>query len=107
MGNIIKTTQLPANLVRYGNTPRFTAQTLPDALQKWHRTKEAVWAKIILTSGTALYEIMTEPPESLQLSPGIDGIIEPQQPHRVTPSEDVELQIFFYQKAAIQESRQP
>lgn len=91
-------TTLPDNLTLKGSSRCFTAQTLPAALKKWHNTKEKVWGRIVITSGSALYEILTEPPQSMQLSPGVDGIIEPQQPHRVTLSNDAQLQVFFYHK---------
>ncbi|MEM7028238.1 MAG: DUF1971 domain-containing protein [Chloroflexota bacterium] len=80
----------------HAKTSVFTADTLPNALQQWHQTDENTWAKIVLSQGAALYEILTNPKEAIHLSPGQDGIIEPQQPHRLIPEADAQVQLFFY-----------
>ncbi len=92
--------ELPGNVTQQGQSPLFSAETLPAALQTWHKTAVGVWAKIVVTAGSALYEIDTDPREAIQLSPQQDGIIEPQRPHRLTPSADAEIQVFFYREDA-------
>jgi len=89
-------TELPNHVVLHGQTPLFTAETLPEPLRNWHQTEEDVWAKIVVSKGTAVYEILGDETESIALSPGRHGIIEPLQPHRLLPSADLEVQIMFF-----------
>src|SRR3546814_17459197 len=42
---------LPADVVPYKRTPDFTEQTVPPALLREHRTKEAVWGRIVVLEG--------------------------------------------------------
>ncbi len=93
-------TTIPELAVEQSRTPVFTAQTLPAALQAWHKTEAQIWARIVLLNGTALYETQTSTAttDSMQLAPGVDGIIVPRQYHRVQPAADAQLQVIFYRE---------
>jgi tellurite resistance-related uncharacterized protein len=88
--------QLPTNLTKNGETPVFTEETLPEPLRNWHQTGTGVWAEILVTTGFVQYEILSDPPEMVELSPESPGVIEPEQPHRVKLSEGGEMQVVFY-----------
>jgi tellurite resistance-related uncharacterized protein len=91
--------ELPENVVQQGETDVFDPATLPDALQNWHQTGSGVWAQIRVLAGSARYEILTDPPEVNELTPARPGVIEPEQPHRVTLSADGQMQVVFYREA--------
>lgn len=88
--------KLPENLTKTGETPVFNAESLPDPLKNWHQTGSGVWAEILVTTGIVHYEILSEPPEMVTLSPDKPGVIEPEQPHRVKLTEGSEMQVVFY-----------
>ena len=46
--------------------------------------------------GALTYTILSAPEEAIHLTPGEDGIIEPETPHFVTPEAEVEFQVEFY-----------
>lgn len=88
--------KLPEGLHNYKRTPLFTHETVPNGLLKAHSTKEGTWGKIHITKGRLLYVIETEPLESIELSPTIYGVVEPEVPHHVKPLGEVEFFVEFY-----------
>lgn len=80
--NTLKT--LPEGLTPYRRTPVFTEESVPVALTKNHKTKSVVWGVIHVTSGRLRYTIPSSN-ETIELKPGIDGIVEPDVQHYVTP----------------------
>lgn len=88
--------QLPDYLKQSGQSAVFTNQNVPNAILNWHTTKPNVWGKIVILKGEAIYEILSEPVEKIQLSPEQCGFIEPEQPHRLLPKENTEFQILFF-----------
>lgn len=74
--------QLPAGLVAYKQTPTFSAETLPAALQRAHTTRAGVWGRIVVSSGRVRY-VIEETGEAVVLSPGVDGVVIPQEPHHL------------------------
>ncbi len=91
---------IPELAVEQSRTAILTAQTLPRALQQWHKTEAQIWAKIVLLHGTARYEVQgsADNIEAQQLSPAVVGIIVPLQYHRILPAADAQLQIIFYRE---------
>lgn len=87
---------LPSHVVAYQQTPKFTRETIPDALRNQHTTKAGSWAKIWVMSGQLRYRIFTDPPEERILTPEMSGIVEPQVPHQVEPLGEVEFYVEFY-----------
>ena len=89
---------LPAGLEHYRSTPLFTEATLPAALRSDHRTKADVWGVIRVLSGALRYSV-TDPardPVTVDLTPGVPGIIEPAILHHVEPLGEVEFQVEFH-----------
>ena len=76
---------LPTNVVPYQRTKEFTESTVPAGLLRRHDTKAGVWGRIHVLEGTLTYRILEPAVEENVLSPGIDGIVEPQVPHEVEP----------------------
>lgn len=88
--------RLPANLALYKRTKVFTTETLPDALQKEHRTAAGTWGKINVLKGSLEYAILGRDPERHLLRPERPGVIEPGAPHRVAPRGEVEFFVEFF-----------
>lgn len=88
--------QLPEGLTQSGQSGVFKSGSVPDAILNWHTTKAGVWGKIVIYQGSAIYEILTDPVEKIELDQTVCGLIEPEQPHRLTPAENTEFQILFY-----------
>lgn len=88
---------LPADVTAYKRTPVFTQDTVPAGLLKDHTTKEGTWALIRVEEGRLGYVI--EDGEAHILSPGRDGVVEPQVPHHIRPEGPVSFFIEFYRAA--------
>jgi len=82
----------------YRSTSIFDETTLPAALRRAHRTKPGVWGVIRILQGE-LKLCFTEPPEQRILSPGADGLLEPDQSHFVQTEGPMRMQIDFYTQA--------
>lgn len=94
---------LPAGLTAYKQTPLFDQDSLPAGLRREHRTKAGVWALIHVVEGRLLYRIL-EPPSEQVLQVGVPGIVNPEQPHEVSPLGPMRMFVEFYSagKAEIQ-----
>ncbi|AZI34998.1 hypothetical protein NT2_03_00380 [Caenibius tardaugens NBRC 16725] len=79
----------------YRSTPVFDQDTLPIALRERHTTKANVWGVIRVLEGQ-LQLTMLEPAADIILEPGNPGVIQPQQPHFVTPLGLMKMQVDFY-----------
>ena len=79
----------------YRTTPVFTEDTLPQALRQRHDTKAGVWGIIRLLEGELLLTIL-EPPSEMHLTAEQPGLIQPRQPHFVTPLGPMKMQVEFY-----------
>lgn len=86
---------LPQNVQAYQRTPEFTEETVPPGLKKRHNTKAGVWARIRILEGSLLYRILEPAIEEHRLSPGHDGIIEPQIEHQIEMNEPVRFYVEF------------
>ncbi|WP_342454790.1 DUF1971 domain-containing protein [Sphingomonas sp. H160509] len=78
----------------YRSSPLFTAETLPQALQREHRTKRGVWGVIRILEGSLRY--CREDGTSRVLDPGMPGLIHPDEPHHVEVIGPVSMQVEFY-----------
>lgn len=87
---------IPEGLVRYSTSPVFTEETVPQSLQKDHRTKAGVWAKAVVSEGSIDYILEDSPDEVLTVEAGNFALIEPEVPHRVRVTGKVTLQLEFY-----------
>lgn len=88
---------LPDDVKAYKKTSVFTKETVPKGLLGRHNTKENTWGLIVVESGSLLYSIYDEQSTTVELSPGVRGIIEPQVYHKVELlSEDATFYVEFY-----------
>ncbi|MEL6981654.1 MAG: DUF1971 domain-containing protein [Actinomycetota bacterium] len=87
---------LPAGLVPGRRTPDFTADTVPPALLRDHRT--TVWARLEVAAGTV--EFADDGGQPVTATPAQAVVIVPGRPHRVTPSADAVFAVQFFVEAA-------
>lgn len=81
--------------VPYKVTPVFDAQTLPEGLQKAHRTAAGVWGIIRILEGQLRYVIEDTSVEAI-LTVDQPGLVLPQQFHHVQALGPVRMQVEFY-----------
>ena len=84
---------IPANLVKYSESPVFTEETLPQALRRDHNTKAGVWGRIVVSSGTLLY--MREDRPAQIVTAGQTAMIFPAELHKVAPKGPVTFKVEF------------
>ncbi len=85
---------LPPGVAPYKRTESFTEETVPRGLLNDHTTAQGVWGLIRVEEGKLDYIIGEGEPEIL--SPGRDGVVEPQVAHRVRPDGKVRFFVEFY-----------
>lgn len=68
---------------------------MPAALRRRHNTKAGVWGLIRVLEGQLTLTYL-DPPSEVILTPGNPGLVEPQQPHFVTPDGPMKMQVDFY-----------
>ena len=86
---------LPEQMRPYRRTPEFTERSVPAALLRRHDTKAGVWGRIHVLEGELLYRILEPAIEEHLLSPGRDGVVEPEVPHEVAPRGRVRFFVEF------------
>ncbi len=86
---------LPPGLAAYKRTPVFDENSVPPGLRREHRTKDNVWALIHVLEGRLLYRILSPPGEQV-LTPEKPGVVQPGQPHEVTPLGHVRFFVEFH-----------
>ena len=88
--------EMPADFVSYKETPVFRRDTVPAGLLRDHSTKAGVWGRIVVRQGQLRYHV-ARLGRSWDLSPGVDGVIAPQDLHHVEPlDESVEFTVQFF-----------
>lgn len=86
---------LPPDVQPYQRTKEFTETTVPSGLTNRHNTKAGVWARIHVLEGGLVYRILEPTERAHRLTPGFDGIVEPQVEHRVEIDESVRFYVEF------------
>lgn len=76
-------TELPPGLARYGESPVFTPDNLPEKLKNAHTTKAGTWGLLRVHSGIVLYFVDVPPHARAVVSAGNTVVIEPEVPHHV------------------------
>lgn len=79
----------------YRSTPVFDELSLPAALRREHRTKPGVWGVVRVIEGRVKLSFV-DPPSEMLLSPGVAGLLLPDQPHFVEPLGAMKMQVEFY-----------
>ncbi|WP_343731578.1 DUF1971 domain-containing protein [Duganella sp.] len=89
---------IPASAAHYKSTAVFTQDSTPAALQRGHTTAAGVWGRIHILEGSLLYRITDArvAPEEVLLTPGHDGVVEPQIEHEVQLVGPVRFQVDFH-----------
>lgn len=87
---------LPTSVSLYRSTAEFDENTVPMALQRDHTTSAGVWATINVIEGQLDYCITEPSPEKHNLTPGTQGVIEPQMKHFVKLLGPVKFRVDFY-----------
>jgi tellurite resistance-related uncharacterized protein len=87
----------PTNLVSSGNTPIFTQETIPDALQREHRLAEGTWGELHVFEGSIRFIDLESLQERVISAPG-HITIRPGAPHRVAIEGPVECRIDFFRE---------
>lgn len=95
---ILNTTQ---DLICYKTLPVWNGQTLPEAFQQRHNTKEGAWAKLTVLKGTLTFAFLTENDEVLETAlftpEHQPPLVQPLQWHRIAAfSDDMQCQLAFY-----------
>lgn len=83
------------NKTPYKKTPIFNAQNVPKAILEKHNTKEGVWGKLVVLSGTLKF-VDLENGKELVLGKGEFQIIEPTKWHKLILIENPEFYIEFF-----------
>ena len=88
---------LPKDVAPYKRTPVFDQDNLPLGLRHEHRTKPGVWALIHVIEGQLRYRVL-DPLSEPVLSPGLAGVVHPEQRHEVEPIGKVRFFVEFHAK---------
>jgi tellurite resistance-related uncharacterized protein len=88
--------QLPDSVTAYKRTPTFNNDSVPKGLLQDHNTKAGTWGKITIIEGSILYTILEPTVEEYELSPGVDGIVEPTVHHKIALREATTFYVEFY-----------
>ena len=88
--------KLPDDVSEYARTREFSEASIPSNLLKRHRTRAGAWARIVVLEGRLRYRILEPTVKEVELSPGLDGIFEPQIPHEVEPVGRVRFHVEFW-----------
>jgi len=75
--------QLPPGTVLTGTSPEFSADDLPPALAREHRTADGVYGLLCVKAGTLDYVRAADPDAPVALAAGDRHVIPPGEVHRV------------------------
>ncbi|WP_298921001.1 DUF1971 domain-containing protein [uncultured Roseobacter sp.] len=92
------TRDLPETVEKYSQSPVFTQDTIPAALQRDHNTKPSVWGLIVVSDGALIYTRNEHAPQKIPA--GEVATIYPEEPHHVAPDGEVRFQVEFYREPA-------
>ncbi len=83
---------LPAAAVPYRETRLFDEKTVPPGLLANHQTRPGVWGRLVVASGCLDYLVGDR---CFRLTPEVDGVIAPEEPHRVRLAGPVAFKVVF------------
>ncbi|NLC37209.1 MAG: DUF1971 domain-containing protein [Alcaligenaceae bacterium] len=90
--------ELPPGLVRYGESPVFTPENLPEKLKSAHTTKAGTWGVLRVHSGIVQYFVDEPPHAQAVVSSGKSVVIEPEVPHHVEFGVPGSFQVEFWRR---------
>jgi len=91
-------TCIPAEACAYKTTPVFTADTVPKALTRSHRTKPGVWGRITVVTGALDLTRFDKTGAVIRhdaIWSGETAIVAPGEPHAVTLSDSASFSVTF------------
>ena len=89
-------TDFPEGLIKYSESPLFTAESVPDKLLNAHATKDGVWGKLQVLEGSLHYIVLGPPASRSLIAAGQHGVIEPTVPHHLELAGPVSFKVEFY-----------
>ncbi len=98
---MLKNTQLPEDVTKYRETKRFNLTTVPKGFLKNHSTKEGVWGRLVVCSGSVTYQDI-ETAERRRVEADGFQVIEPQAVHFIEPSAEAEFFVEFYRSSDLE-----
>lgn len=90
--------QLPPGLVRYGESPVFTPDNLPEKLKNAHTTKAGTWGLLRVDTGIVQFSLDVAPFSQAVVTAGNTIVIEPEVPHHVEFHLPGRFQIEFWRR---------
>lgn len=90
---------LPEGLVLVGESPRFTQDTLPDAIANNHQLKAGRWGVLNLHAGRVWFVDLDHHQEHLLQAP-TQWVIEPELVHKLRYEGPFELHLEFFASAS-------
>jgi tellurite methyltransferase len=88
--------ELPAHFEPYRQSPVFTQDTVPAALQKNHTTRHGVWGKIHVLEGRLRYVVDGWGTDTVLTPDTPQGIVVPEVPHYVRAEGPVRFYVEFH-----------
>lgn len=87
---------LPPGVTRYASSPEFADGRVPENLLRSHRTKADTWARIVVLEGRLRYRVLEPVVETVELSPDLPGIVEPEIAHHLELRGSVRFRLDFF-----------
>ena len=88
---------LPEAIRRVRSSPEWDQATLPPGLRRAHQLAAGTWGQIVVLQGTLRFSMESEPPLTVDLTPGSAAqAIPPQVVHAVQPLGPVRFRIDFF-----------
>lgn len=87
---------MPDGCAKYGESPVFTAESVPEKLRASHSLKAGTWGKMRVEQGRVEYFLEGETQPLKIIEVGTVHIIPPEERHYITVSPDVRFQIEFW-----------
>lgn len=91
-------TELPPGLVRYGESPQFTPDNLPEKLKTAHTIKAGTWGLLRVETGIVQFFLDVEPYSQAVVTAGKTVVIEPEKPHHVEFALPGRFQVEFWRE---------
>lgn len=88
---------LPPDVSVYKVTNEFTDESVPVKMTQEHSTGPGVWGRIVVLAGRVTY-LIPSLDRSWVLRPGVDGILVPEQVHKVLPGAGARFRIEFLRR---------
>lgn len=90
--------ELPAHGTLKKTSPRYQADTIPDALASGYKPANGEWVNVVVKSGLLQFVIQHEPATGFVLDQYLHGVMAPGVVHQLRPAMgDVEFYLEYYE----------